>query len=157
MTTRYTGQCACGSVRLGFDTDPSFIAVCHCLDCKKASGGEAATFFAVPEGEFKRSGDVKSHHYVADSGHGLDRNFCPKVRSTAVHGQARGLSRARVRHARKPRPARADHAQRRDVRQAQAGVGEASGRAAVREHAELKSSYEGRRSRQYLRVVSGRR
>ena len=23
--------------------------VCHCLDCKKSSGGEAATFFGVPE------------------------------------------------------------------------------------------------------------
>ena len=35
-----------------FDTDPSFIANCHCNDCKRASGGEMATFFAVPEDDF---------------------------------------------------------------------------------------------------------
>src|SRR5262249_25570397 len=27
--------------------NPTFVAVCHCLDCKKSSGGEAATFFGV--------------------------------------------------------------------------------------------------------------
>ena len=52
MARKYTGSCACGSVKFEFDTDPSFVAVCHCLDCKKASGGEAATFFGVPEGDF---------------------------------------------------------------------------------------------------------
>src|SRR6516225_11946110 len=35
-----------------FDADPTFIAVCHCLDCKKSSGGEAACFFGVPEDDF---------------------------------------------------------------------------------------------------------
>jgi hypothetical protein len=41
-------QCACGAVKFEFNTDPTFVAVCHCLDCKKSSGGEAATFFGVP-------------------------------------------------------------------------------------------------------------
>jgi hypothetical protein len=30
-------------VTFEFNTDPTFIANCHCLDCKKASGGEMAT------------------------------------------------------------------------------------------------------------------
>jgi hypothetical protein len=61
-----------------FDTDPTFVAVCHCLDCKKASGGEAATFFGVPEDDFTLiSGEPKTFHYVGESGKGLDRNFCP--------------------------------------------------------------------------------
>jgi hypothetical protein len=78
MTKKYTGQCACGAVKFEFDTDPTFIAVCHCLDCKKASGGEAATFFGVPEDDFTLiSGTTKAFHYIADSGQGLDRNFCP--------------------------------------------------------------------------------
>ena len=47
MTKKHTAQCACGAVKFEFNTDPDFIAVCHCLDCKKASGGEAATFFGV--------------------------------------------------------------------------------------------------------------
>src|ERR1043165_9988255 len=78
MAKKHTGRCACGAVRFEFDTDPTFVAVCHCLDCKKASGGEAATFFGVPENDFTLiSGNPKPFHYIAQSGKGLDRNFCP--------------------------------------------------------------------------------
>jgi hypothetical protein len=78
MAKKHTARCACGAVTFEFDSDPDFIAVCHCLDCKKASGGEAATFFGVPEADFRlTSGQPKAFHYVADSGKGLDRNFCP--------------------------------------------------------------------------------
>jgi hypothetical protein len=78
MAEKHSGRCACGSVRFEFEFDPTFVAVCHCLDCKKASGGEAATFFAVPEEKFSLlSGAPRSFHYIADSGKGLDRLFCP--------------------------------------------------------------------------------
>lgn len=79
MAKKHTGGCACGAVRIEFDTDPDFIAVCHCLDCKKASGGEAATFFGIPASDFSLlSGQPKSFHYIAQSGKGLDRNYCPE-------------------------------------------------------------------------------
>jgi hypothetical protein len=82
MTKKHTAQCACGAVKFEFNTDPTFIAVCHCLDCKKASGGEAATFFGVPEDDFTLiSGEPKAFHYIAQSGKGLDRNFCPNCGS----------------------------------------------------------------------------
>jgi hypothetical protein len=75
---KYTAQCACGAVKFEFDTDPDFVANCHCLDCKRASGGEMATFFGVPQDDFTVvAGKPKAHHYVAESGKGLDRNFCP--------------------------------------------------------------------------------
>ena len=78
MTKKYTAQCACGACKFEFDTTPTFIANCHCLDCKKASGGEMATFFGIPADDFRLvSGKPKSFHYVAESGKGLDRNFCP--------------------------------------------------------------------------------
>jgi hypothetical protein len=78
MSRKYTAQCACGACKFEFDTDPAFIANCHCNDCKKASGGEMATFFGIPADDFRLiSGKPKSYHYVAESGKGLDRNFCP--------------------------------------------------------------------------------
>ena len=78
MTRKYTGRCACGAVTFAFDKDPKFIANCHCLDCKKASGGEMAAFFAVPQDDFTLiNGSPKKFHYTAESGKGLDRNFCP--------------------------------------------------------------------------------
>ena len=79
MAKKYTGGCACGAVRYEFDKDPDFVANCHCLDCKRASGGEMATWFAVPEDDFTLlSGAPKAFHYIANSGKGLDRNFCPE-------------------------------------------------------------------------------
>ena len=43
-----------------------------------ASGGEMATFFGIPASDFVLiSGKPKPFHYVAESGKGLDRNFCP--------------------------------------------------------------------------------
>jgi len=78
VAKKYTAQCACGAVKFAFDKDPDFIANCHCLDCKRASGGEMATFFGVPQDDFTLvSGSPKAHRYVGDSGKTLDRNFCP--------------------------------------------------------------------------------
>ncbi len=78
MAKKHQARCACGTVRFEFDTDPDFIAVCHCLDCKKASGGEAATWFGVPDSDFTLlSGTTTAERYIADSGQPLDRNFCP--------------------------------------------------------------------------------
>lgn len=82
MSKKYTGHCACGAVTFEFDKDPDFVANCHCLDCKRASGGEMATFFGVPQDDFSLlSGTPKSHRYVADSGKTLYRNFCPECGS----------------------------------------------------------------------------
>lgn len=78
MAKQFTGRCACGAVTFEFNIKPTFVAVCHCLDCKKASGGEAATFFGVSEADFKLiSGKPTAFRYVAQSGKALDRNFCP--------------------------------------------------------------------------------
>jgi len=72
------GRCACNSVQFEFDSQPTFIAVCHCLDCKKASGGEAATYFAIPDTDFTlTTGNPKGFGYIADSGKRLERVFCP--------------------------------------------------------------------------------
>jgi hypothetical protein len=77
VTKKYMAQCACGAVRFGFDSDPRFVAVCHCLDCKRASGSEAMTYLAIAEDDFTLlSGQPKQFHYVGTSGKGLDKNFC---------------------------------------------------------------------------------
>jgi hypothetical protein len=67
---QYTGQCACGAIKFAFDTDPTFVAVCHCLDCKKASGGEAARFFGVPENDFTLTNGAPMFKFCAASVHG---------------------------------------------------------------------------------------
>lgn len=82
MTKNHTGQCACGAIKFGFDTMPSFSALCHCLDCKRASGGEGAMWFGVATSDFQlASGTPKGFGYTADSGKKLVRNFCPECGS----------------------------------------------------------------------------
>ncbi|MFT3696540.1 MAG: GFA family protein [Kofleriaceae bacterium] len=82
MTKKHTGHCACGQVTFGFDTMPTFSALCHCLDCKHASGGEGAMWFGVSNDDFQlTSGTPKGFSYVADSGKKLVRNFCPNCGS----------------------------------------------------------------------------
>ena len=89
MNKKYNGHCACGAVTYGFDTEPTFIANCHCTDCKRASGGEMATFVAVPDKDFTvLSGNTKSFSYGPNTGtcadQGLDRVFCTNCGSRVV-------------------------------------------------------------------------
>lgn len=92
MAKKYTGQCACGAVKFEFDTPPTFIADCYCKDCQKAGGGAMATFFAIPEDDFTLlSGHPKSFHYVAESGNGLDRNFCPECGARLFSSNLQGF------------------------------------------------------------------
>ncbi len=37
MAKKYTAQGACGAIRFAFNTHPTFIAVCRCLDCKQSA------------------------------------------------------------------------------------------------------------------------
>lgn len=79
MAKKYTARCQCGAVTFEFDKDPDFVALCHCLDCKKASGGEAATWFSVAEDDFTLlTGTPKPFRSIANSGKSLQRNFCPE-------------------------------------------------------------------------------
>jgi hypothetical protein len=81
VAKKHTGSCACGAVTYGFDEDPTFIANCHCTDCKRASGGEMGTFAMVSEADFTvLSGRPRSFAYGPDTetcaGQGLERVFC---------------------------------------------------------------------------------
>ena len=94
MAKKHTARCACGAITFEFDTDPTFVAMCHCLDCKKASGGEAAVWFAVPEDDFTvTGGETRAFHYTADSGNGLDRNVCPNCAARLFTSHLEGFPR----------------------------------------------------------------
>ena len=89
MSKKYTGRCACGQVTYGFDSEPTFVANCHCTDCKRASGGEMATFVLVPDTDFTLfSGTTRSFSYGPNTetcaGTGLDRVFCTNCGSRIV-------------------------------------------------------------------------
>ena len=81
MSKKHNGHCACGAVTYGFDAAPTFVANCHCTDCKRASGGEMATFALVAEDDLTvLGGETRSFSYGPNTetcaGQGLDRVFC---------------------------------------------------------------------------------
>lgn len=86
MAKKRTALCACGAIKFEFDIDPAFIAVCHCLDCKKASGGEAATFLCRAGGRFHT--DQRQNEGVS-----LHRKFRQWARPKLLPEMRRGYSR----------------------------------------------------------------
>ena len=94
MAKKHTAQCACGAVKFEFDTDPTFIAVCHCLDCKKRSGSAFAVQARWPKEQVTIEGRSKSFVKRADSDNLITFNFCPDCGSDvhySIEGKFDGL------------------------------------------------------------------
>lgn len=66
------GGCACGAVRFEARGAPKFIANCHCLDCRRASGAAFSTWvgFDTPNVQWR------GHRTVHASSPGVQRGFC---------------------------------------------------------------------------------
>ena len=65
---QFTGGCSCGGVRFVASGEPSRVAICHCLDCRKHHG---AVFYAAaifPQELVKIDGETRDYK---------GRFFCP--------------------------------------------------------------------------------
>ncbi|KAF2196139.1 DUF636 domain protein [Delitschia confertaspora ATCC 74209] len=77
------GGCMCGKLRYSVSGEPSFKAICHCLDCRKVTGSTFSTNVVYPEDQFKvTSGTAKEFSKIADSGKKVSRFFCGDCGST---------------------------------------------------------------------------
>jgi hypothetical protein len=63
-----TGGCLCGAVRYELEGEPFLVGLCHCLDCRKASGSVFVAYAKWPFEQFSYSGEVKTF---------MGRSFCP--------------------------------------------------------------------------------
>lgn len=82
MPTTLTGGCLCGAVRFECVHDGEKMAVCHCADCRKASGAAAAHILRVPAEALRIvRGEPRSYEKRADSGNAITRLFCPNCGS----------------------------------------------------------------------------
>jgi hypothetical protein len=75
MTNRH-GGCLCGAIRYEIKSEPVLVAVCHCKNCQKQSGGMYSTNLGVPEADYVQTGETKIFHDKGDSGKYVDRYFC---------------------------------------------------------------------------------
>jgi hypothetical protein len=69
----HEGGCHCGAVRYRVSGKPEHVALCHCSDCRKASGAPMVAWVAFGEVDFAvTSGEAKTRN---SSGQAM-RSFC---------------------------------------------------------------------------------
>ena len=79
-TTKLRGGCHCGAVRYEVRGDPVHVALCHCADCRRASGAPMVAWAAFRSGDFaclagqattRNSSGASMRSFCADCGTGL--------------------------------------------------------------------------------------
>jgi len=74
MSESLSGGCQCGAVRYEVTGDPTYVALCHCSDCRKSSGAPVVAWAAFPEAQFAvTQGTAKAFNSSGESW----RHFCP--------------------------------------------------------------------------------
>jgi hypothetical protein len=73
----FTGGCMCGSVRFSVKGKPIRVGLCHCGDCRKASGSDFIHFAVWPREQFQMTGKLSFY---------AERNFCPTCGSRVFGG-----------------------------------------------------------------------
>ncbi len=66
------GGCLCGAVRFSLRGTPLRVGLCHCQDCRRASGGAFSFFGVWPLSDFQGAGELQTFQR---------RSFCPRCGS----------------------------------------------------------------------------
>ncbi|KAJ9149955.1 hypothetical protein NKR23_g3904 [Pleurostoma richardsiae] len=70
-------SCFCGNIGMNFDGEPLAHIICHCLDCRKISGGHFTDLILLDESVFRvRTGTPRSFTKTNDSGKPITHYFC---------------------------------------------------------------------------------
>jgi hypothetical protein len=70
------GGCLCGQVRFQVHGEPSVVGICHCMECRKATGAVAMAYADWPRSDFSYSGTIKEF---------CGRGFCPECGTRVFH------------------------------------------------------------------------
>lgn len=87
MTTPYTGQCLCGSIKYEVDEIDSHMGNCHCSMCRKFHGAAYSTLGEAKSDNFRWiEGETLLVSYRAENG--TVRRFCKVCGSSMVFAAA---------------------------------------------------------------------
>ena len=67
------GGCMCGAVRYEASGEPFNVTLCHCVDCRRASGAPALAWFSVRRDELRWTRGNPARNA---SSPGVERTFC---------------------------------------------------------------------------------
>lgn len=81
MPNMIEGGCLCGDVRYRCESEPQGTTVCHCDDCRRASGAPFASNIFVPRDAVTFQGKLTRFSSKASSGKQMHRSFCGRCGS----------------------------------------------------------------------------
>jgi hypothetical protein len=84
MSDALKGSCLCGAMRIELSGKPHRVGICHCLDCRKKSGGIFTSWAIYPVDRVKVTGKTARHALRNDYTH----HFCPACASPVYQTQA---------------------------------------------------------------------
>jgi hypothetical protein len=67
------GSCHCGGVSYAISGEPVYHAICHCSDCRRATGAPAVSWALFPQQAVTITGETKTY-VSSEKGR---RHFCP--------------------------------------------------------------------------------
>jgi hypothetical protein len=70
-----TGGCFCGNIRYEGEGVPFHPTVCHCADCRRATGAPMVAWFSLPRASFRFTAGTPAVFASSDRGR---RSFCPR-------------------------------------------------------------------------------
>lgn len=70
------GGCSCGAIRFEVRGEPIVVGICHCLECRKATGAVAMVYAKWPRSAFTARGEAREY---------VGRSFCATCGSRLFH------------------------------------------------------------------------
>jgi hypothetical protein len=70
------GGCSCGAVRFEVRGEPEKVGLCHCVECRKATGAAYLAYADWPRSAFTSAGEAREFR---------GRSFCPICGSRVFH------------------------------------------------------------------------
>jgi len=72
-----SGSCFCHKLEYEFTGEPQGVALCHCLSCRKITGGTHTVNLMIPEDQFHVTvGSPKQCTQIHETGMKITVNFC---------------------------------------------------------------------------------
>ncbi|KAL1411258.1 hypothetical protein Q8F55_002209 [Vanrija albida] len=82
-STELTGTCLCGAISVAVK-GPLTMKMCHCMDCRKFTGTNAAYILPVARTDVRVTGSPKQFWTVSDNGKKYCRGFCAECGSSVI-------------------------------------------------------------------------
>ena len=77
-----TASCACGGLSVTCPGEPMLVALCHCRECQKRTGGPFGVAAFYPEAAVITEGASTTYRRTGDSGEEITFHFCPTCGTT---------------------------------------------------------------------------